>query len=81
VVGFGEVEQGPGVVVAVAGVSVGGQGLLVEGDGLVVAPGLVAESGQAVEGEGFAEPVAHLAVQAQGLPAVVSARRGWPSWA
>src|SRR5262249_11110603 len=69
-VGFGEVDEGLSVVVAFVGTSIGGECLLVEGDGLAVAPGLVAEIGQAVEGEGFAEPVTHLAVQAKGLPAV-----------
>ena len=48
VMGFTEVDEGVGTEVAVAGVCIGAEGLLVVGDSLAVAAGLVATVAQAV---------------------------------
>jgi len=65
-----EADEGVGTEVAVAGVCVGVEGLLIVIDRLAVAAGLVAAVTEAVQSHGFAEPVARVAVQFEGFLAV-----------
>ena len=69
-VGFTKADEGVRAEVTVVGIGVGVQGLLVEGDGLTVAARLMVAVAEALQGRGFTESVAGLALQFQCLPAV-----------